>query len=318
MKVSYCNPVHGSYIADPFVLRVGDGYVAYGTRRPGSELGSDGLEFEVLTSTDLVAWEHQGGALLPVGKEYGPDYWAPEVAEVAGVFYLYYSVGDGDTGHHLRVATAGSALGPFTDCGVNLTPTEMFAIDAHPFLDTDGTWYLFYARDRLTGERKGTSIAVDVFEGMTALRGTPTPVLAATADWQLYQRARPIYDQIIDWYTLEGPCVTRHAGRYYLLYSAGSWQQPSYAVAWAVADHPLGPWTEAEGDDAQLLRTAPGHLIGPGHNSLVTTQNGRDILVYHAWDLARERRQMCIDPLDWTERGPTTTGPTWKPTSLDR
>jgi arabinan endo-1,5-alpha-L-arabinosidase len=55
----------------------------------------------------------------------------------------------------------------------------------------------------------------------------------------------------------------------------------------------------------------PGHVRGPGHNSVVTTPAGTDVLVYHAWDEAGENRQMCIDVLEWTPEGPTTPGPSW-------
>lgn len=71
-------------------------------------------------------------------------------------FWLYYSVGFEDRGHHLRVAVSRSPTGPFIDQGVNLSPTERFAIDASPFRDDDGTWYLFHARDVLEGDRVGT------------------------------------------------------------------------------------------------------------------------------------------------------------------
>ena len=87
----------------------------------------------------------------PAAAELGTDYWAPEVVEADGRFWLYYSVGHGDAGHHLRVAVADHPFGPFRDTGVNLTPHEQFAIDPHPFRDDDGTWYLFYARDVLDG-----------------------------------------------------------------------------------------------------------------------------------------------------------------------
>ncbi len=42
----------------------------------------------------------------PVATELGADYWAPEVVEADGRFWLYYSVGHGDHRHQLRVAVA--------------------------------------------------------------------------------------------------------------------------------------------------------------------------------------------------------------------
>ncbi len=310
---SYCNPVYGGYFADPFVLRVGGRYLAYGT---GSVV--DGLVFEVLESADLVDWHRVGGALRPPPSDLGDQCWAPEVAAAGGRFWMYYSVGSSDTAHHLRAAVADQAEGPFVDQGVNLTPGERFAIDPHPFQDADGQWYLFYARDVMDAPRVGTHLAVDRLATMTSLAGDSCGVLAPSADWQLYQRARPMYGGVYDWHTLEGPTVVHRNGRYYCLYSAGSWQNETYTVAWAVADHPLGPWTEPLPDANRLLASVPGHVRGPGHNSVVTTPNGTDVLAYHAWDEAHERRQLWIDRLWWTDQGPRTAGPSWQAQPLPR
>ncbi len=306
-RQTYRNPVYDGYFADPFVLRWGGRYVAYGT---GSVV--DGLVFEVLESPDLVSWTRVGGALEPVADDLGNDYWAPEVVEADGRFWLYYSVGHGDAGHHLRVAVAEHPVGPFVDSGVSLTPGERFAIDPHPFRDTDGTWYLFYARDVLDAGRVGTQLAVDVLPSMTELAGDPRTVLEPSADWQLFQAQRPMYGATYDWYTLEGPNVRRRGDTYYCLYSGGSWQSEAYAVAWASAPSPLGPWTEPPPETGHLLAAVPGQVRGPGHNSIVTTYGGIDMLVYHAWNDTGTKRMLCIDPLEWRTGGPHTPGPSWQ------
>jgi arabinan endo-1,5-alpha-L-arabinosidase len=302
---TYCNPVYDGYFADPFVLRWEDRYVAYGT---GEQV--DGRAFRVLSSSDLVNWTSVGGALDLPPAELGSDYWAPEVVHADGAWWLYYSVGHGDVGHHLRVARASGPLGPFTDTGVNLTPDETFAIDPHPFRDSDGAWYLYYARDVLDAERVGTQLAVAPLASMTTWAGPARTVLAPSADWQIFERQRSIYGRVVDWHTLEGPTVREHGGRYYCLYSGGSYLGEGYGVAWASAEHPLGPWTEPPAAP-RLLATVPGKVRGPGHNSVVTTPGGTDMLVYHAWDEGMSRRWMCIDPLTWSKDGPTTPGPTW-------
>ena len=303
---TYCNPVFDGYLADPYVLRWQDGYVAYGTGPT-----TDGRIFAVLRSPDLVEWTAVGGAMEAPPTELGHDYWAPEVVETGGRFWLYYSVGFGDHRHQLRVAEAGSPLGPFSDTGVNLTPHETFAIDPHPFRDGDGTWYLFYARDVLDAERVGTHLAVAVLPTMTSLEAPATPVLAPTADWQIFQRGRQMYGATYDWHTLEGPSVRRHGDQYYCTYSGGSYLGEGYHVAWAYAPHPLGPWTEPPAGRSRLLATVPNRVRGPGHNSITTTARGTDMLVYHSWNAEGTKRQMCIDPLLWTSEGPVTPGPTW-------
>jgi beta-xylosidase len=317
MSTPYRNPVHDGYFADPFVLRTADRYIAFGT---GRKVG--GHVFEVLASPDLVHWESLGGALeqLPpaLTERLGDNYWAPEVVEAEGRWWMYYSVGVEDTAHSVRVAVADEPTGPYVDCGVDLTPDERFAIDPHPFQDADGTWYLFYARDVLEGPRVGTMLAVDVLTSMTERQGRPRSVLTPSGDWQIFRRGRQMYGQVYDWHTLEGPFVVRRGeGDYVLFYSGGNWEEPTYGVGHAVAEHPLGPWREPPGA-APLLRTVPGHVIGPGHNSVVTGPDGLDVVVYHAWDPAGTARRMCIDPLRWTPEGPLVDGPTWEPTDLAR
>jgi len=292
-------PVHDSYFADPFVLPVAGGYLAYGT---GAVV--QGRPFEVLASPDLRSWTSVGGALTPVDTALGSDYWAPEVAvSDEGLYHLYYSVGHDDRDHHLRVATATDPRGPFTDTGRNLTPGERFAIDPHPFRAPDGQWYLYYAHDVLDGERAGTMLAVDRLVDMTTLAGSATTILRPYADWQVYERDRAMYGSTYDWHTLEGPSVVLRDGTYYCFYSAGSWLNESYAVSWATAPHPLGPWTHSAGPRARLLTTAPG-VVGPGHNSTVVGPDGEREIVYHAWDDAHTARRMFIEPLRWDDDGP--------------
>ncbi|ADV66113.1 glycoside hydrolase family 43 protein [Deinococcus maricopensis] len=310
MNHTYTNPVYPDYFADPFVLRVGDDYYAYGTSgRPQAE----GRAFEVLHSTDLITWRSLGGALDPLDDPHARDYWAPEVAEHGGRFYMYYSAGTGDKGHQLRVAVADAPQGPFRDARVILTPDDPFTIDASPFRDDDGQWYLYYARDFLDGHRVGTALAVSALSDMTTLHGERRTVLRATADWQIYRHNREMYGQIYDWYTLEGPFVVKHGGKYYCFYSGGAWEEPNYGVSYAVADHPMGPWTEPDSDGPTLLRSIPGQVVGPGHNSVVLGPDGHHYLVYHAWDPAKTARRMCLDRIEWTPDGPRTNGPTLTP-----
>ncbi|HET7830763.1 MAG TPA: glycoside hydrolase family 43 protein [Candidatus Limnocylindrales bacterium] len=323
-SVTITNPVAEGYFADPFVMRAGDAWYAYGTGPEGdaADVVHDGA-FEVRRSDDFVTWRRLGFALrtpdLPPPEVPGEHrkWWAPEVAELDGRWYLYYSTGIEDRGHRIRVAVADAPDGPFDDLGLELTPDERFAIDPHPFVDDDGARYLFYARDLLEGERVGTSIAVDRLVTPTRLAGSPVPVLPPSADWQLYRRGRPMYGSVYDWHTLEGPFVRKRLGRYWLLYSGGAWTGDTYAVSWASADRPLGPWTDAGPAIPPLLRST-ADLVGPGHCSVVEGPDGGDWLAYHAWDPALTARRMCLDRIEWTEDGPRTEGPTVSPQVIDR
>ena len=314
---TFTNPVAEGYFADPFAVRHGDTWYAYGTGPDWEPAHHRTAAFEVRRSRDLVHWDSLGPRLripslpLPDDPSERRELWAPEVVEIDGRWWMWYSTGIADRGHQLRVAVAEEPDGMFEDQGVELAPDQPFAIDPDPFRDDDGTWYLYYARDVLEGERVGTSIAVDRMLSPTPLAGRPRAALLPTADWQIFRRGRPIYGATYDWHTLEGPFVRRRHGRYWMLFSGGAWTNASYGVSYAVADDPMGPFVEPDPGPA-LLRTVPG-LVGPGHCSVVEGPDGGDWLVYHAWDEAMTARQMCIERLDWTPDGPRVAGPTAGP-----
>lgn len=293
-------PARTGYFADPFLVRAPDGrYAAYGTQ-PSAD--SEAAVFEVLLSDDLRTWRSAGAALSRVDPGLGDEYWAPEVCWRDGAWWMYYSVGRGIDRHHIRVARSDDIAGPFIDIGVNLTPSESFAIDAHPFRDSDGRWYLFYARDVLQHERPGTHLAVGRLDGPGVLTDV-VPALAPNADWQIYERERAMYGEVLDWHTLEGPSVLERSGRYWMTFSGGAWTGPGYAVSWATAPHPLGPWVHAPKASPPVLATGPT-LIGPGHNSLVVGPDGRDIIAFHSWSGDGRRRELQLAPIAFTDSGP--------------
>jgi GH43 family beta-xylosidase len=314
-------PTYPGYFADPFVWRHDDIWYAVGTGaleahseagRAAEALTAAGTPgvFLLLRSKDFVQWTPVGSALELLPPEFGNTYWAPEIAHAKGQYWMYYSVGREDKAHHIRVAVSKHPEGPYRDTGARVTDpfTCPFAIDGSPFLDEDGEWYLFYARDFLDtadGFRAGTGVVVDRLVDMTKLAGEERVVVRARHDWQRFLSHRIMYGARYDWHTIEGPCVVRREGKYWCLFSAGRWENETYGVDWAAADRIAGPWTYDGGSDgARLLRTIPGEIIGPGHNCVAAGPDGRDSIVYHAWDAAMSARRMFIDPLQWTADGP--------------
>jgi GH43 family beta-xylosidase len=309
----FSNPVYFEYFADPFVWQHQGVYYAIGTgpAEAAGQVEPSSRVFPLLQSQDLMHWQFQGNALARPDAILGDNFWAPEVAYAQGLFYLYYSVGHGDQRHQLRVATSPDPLGPYEDIGQPLTDVKTcpFAIDPSPFQAEDGQWYLFYAQDFLDAEmgvRAGTALVVDRLLTMTQLAGSPNVVLRAKHDWQRFLANRLMYGNTYDWHTLEGPCVRKHGDRYYCFYSGGRWETDSYGVDYGVADQVMGPYSDAGNEQGpRVLRSQPGVKLGPGHNSIVASPDGKtDYIVYHAWDPAMTARRMYIDPLHWTPAGP--------------
>ncbi|MCI0396052.1 MAG: glycoside hydrolase family 43 protein [Chloroflexi bacterium] len=306
---TYLNPVYGRDFPDPFVLKYCGDYWAYGTG-----FWDDGRVFGVLRSRDLVQWSAVGGAMEPL-PGHQSCYWAPEVTYDNGRFYLYYSAGDGNL-MHLRVAVATQPAGPFVDSGRRLT-NEPFAIDAHVFTDEDGRRYLFYATDFLDHSYIGTGAVYDQLLDPYRLAGRPRPVTRACYDWQVYDPHR-VEKGGVRWHTVEGSFVLKRKGRYYHMFSGGNWQNPSYGVGYATSDHLERPneWPQAcDGERVQpILRTAPGQVIGPGHNSVIRGPDNRQLFcVYHRWTPGGSGRRLAIDPLDWAGERLLVLGPSYSP-----
>jgi GH43 family beta-xylosidase len=326
-RPEYQNPLAPLNFPDPAAIKFRGEYFAYATGE-----AVDGRIFPIMTSPDAVHWTFRHGAMPPLPDPAAQEYWAPEVAYHDGLFYLYYAViAFGTPEHHLRVAISASPLGPFEDQGLNMTPDEIFAIDAHPFQDDDGQWYLFYARDYLEPPFVGTGNAVDRLVTMTSLSGHPARVLRPYAEWQLFERQR-VEKGGMDWYTVEGPFTLKRRGQYFCLYSGGCWKDRDYGVAYAVSAVPMGPGglddmsyrDEDNRDGPTLLRTIPGEVIGPGHNSVVKAPNNvAEWMVYHGWPpdpitlgpIGGSGRLLRIDRLEWHAGKPFCAGPTLTPQS---
>ena len=303
-------PVYDGYFADPFVWSHQGVYYAIGTGAREASGHTAGKIFPILQSPDFIHWHLIGDALIAPEASLGDTFWAPAVAYDQGWFYLYYSVGHGDKQHQLRVARSNLPQGPYKDLGSALLDPQQtpFAIDPHPFQDTDGQWYLFYACDFLDCSdqaRAGTALMAARMKSMTQLEQTPHTILRARCDWQRFENPREMYGQVWDWHTLEGPCIVRHDKRYYCFYSGGRWENETYGVDYGVSDSILGPYYD-HGNEAgpRVLRTVRGQVIGPGHNSWIVGPHHNEYLVFHAWDEPMTARRMFIAKLHWTSEGP--------------
>jgi GH43 family beta-xylosidase len=302
---AYLNPVHDRPCPDPFVLKYGGEYWCYCTG-----FRHDGRCFGVLHSRDLVHWRELSGAMEPLPGG-ATCYWAPEVWYENGRFYMYYSVGNEER-MQIRVAVAEHPAGPFSDSGRRLT-TEDFAIDPHVFEDDDGSRYLFYATDFLEHTHIGTGTVYDRMIDLLTLAGQPRPVTRARFEWQVYDPQRAEKGGV-RWYTVEGPCVLKHKGRYYQMFSGGNWKNVTYGVSYAMSQSMENPHEWRQVCDGErvlpILRTLPGLVVGPGHNSVVRGPDNQQLFcIYHLWSPTGGDRVLAIDRLDWAGDRMMVLGP---------
>lgn len=240
-------------LADPFIMLYRGVYYAYGT---GSDNG-----IPVYTSDDLKCWEKKAALALDKKDSWGDKwFWAPEVYEVNGTFYMYYSADE-----HICVATAASPAGPFRQQVKAPIIADEKCIDHSLFIDTDGTPYLFFCRFN-----DGLNVWMAELESdLTTLRSaTLRPCIHTSQPWeQVWPRVN------------EGPFVIKHAGVYYLTYSANSYESPFYGIGCAVTTDLQGDWRKYEHNP---LLQKPEGLVGTGHHCIFTDKEGRLRLAFHA------------------------------------
>lgn len=295
---TYCNPLDVE-IADPFVLKHDGTYYLYGTSR-----ARDG--FEVWSSKDLVRWQQHGFAYRKTDGQWPRNmFWAAECFEHKGKFYLHGSaVGDTADRHRLMLAVADSPLGPFKLLAAPWVDPGYCAIDGHIFKDTDGKLYLFYVRD--ARENKFSAIYVRrLSDDLLSFEGEPAECAKPEQRWE---------GTLIN----EGPFVMKHGDTYFMMYSGNGATDTWYAVGYATARSPMGPWTKF--DKNPILRRTK-EVSGPGHHSVIDSPDGKEMfIVYHTHQQPKKpwwNRQLAIDRMQFVETPDgvqmKVNGPTWTP-----
>jgi GH43 family beta-xylosidase len=272
--------------ADPHVVVVGDMVWMYvtGYKEPTLLYG--------YSSTDLQHWERHGPILkaedIPWFYDDGEKdrrLWAPCIIEKEGRWLLYFSVGP-------QRSTAPSRIG----VAVGTNPAGPFkAMDA-PLL-TGGAG--FEAIDPMVFVDASTGVAY-LYAGGSA--GAVLRIYELSGDWTAL--GREIKVETPPHFT-EAPYMHERHGRYYLSYSSGDFRTAGYAVHYALADSPTGPWHY----QGIVLESSKEHK-GPGHHSILHDQaRDQDFIVYHRWNHQKAAesyhaaRQIAIDRLSYGEEG---------------
>ncbi len=264
---TYVNPViDDDGLADPDVLLHQGTYYLYPT--------GDNTGYHVYTSKDLVHWTPGPRVFAPGGRSvWAPDVW---VDPDGGTVYLYYTAAQ-----RIGVASADRPDGEFRERG---TLVEN-AIDAHLFRDDDGRLYLYYV------QFPGFRISVQRMKTPVEKEGEPVELLHPTEPWEK-----------AGGHVTEGPFLLKQGGTYYLLYSGSPADMTDYAVGYATATSPAGPFTKHPGNP--IIHRADG-VFGPGHGSVIRDARGDLWHVYHQKrdDAKGWARFICIDPLRFDEQG---------------
>ncbi len=239
-------------------------------------------------STDFVHWKLKPLSLPGIWPK--QPLWAPSVCKHPknNKYYLLYAIGDGT-----YIASSDSPLGPWTNATAGETASsaalyrtgEMWGssdwFDAQFFIDTN-TVYMTFGGGGKCGIAK---LAFDTGGRASIDNGDPRMTDGSA---HKFKQLGGLTNY------LEGSCMFKKDGNYFLTYSNSACQ--NYNVRFAVATSPLGPFAASSG--IILQRSNADHILGPGHNSILE-YNGSWYIVYHRqhYNYVDVKRQICIDRL---------------------
>lgn len=287
---TYANPVEAGDFPDPSVIRVGRDYWASATTSEWAP------EFPILHSRDLVNWEVVGAVFQRRPDWAVGSFWAPEISQDRGRFFVYYVARKKGGPLCAAVASASRPQGPYRDHGP-LVCQEVGSIDPFPVTDENGHRYLLWKEDGNSVSKPTPIWAQRLSADGTRLVGERRELFHNDQPWEKHPTL-PYGDLV------EGPAVVRRNGWFYLFYSGNFCcaRECDYKVGVARSRKLLGPW---EKHPKPLMETNADWRC-PGHGTVVEDERGRTWFLYHAYrqnDFVYVGRQALLDEVVWGADG---------------
>lgn len=279
------NPLFQGWYADPEAVVFNKEYWIYPTY---SAKYSEQVFFDAFSSTDLLQWTKHSRILDTVDVKWARRaVWAPAIVKKGGRYFLFFGANDIQNNNEqggIGVAVADKPEGSFKDYLGKPLIDKFYngaqPIDQFVFRDKDGQYYIIYGGWRHCNIAKLKSD----FTG-----------LEPYADGTTFKEITPKG-------YVEGPFMFMRNGKYYFMWSEGGWTGPDYAVAYAVADTPFGPFERV----GRILQQDAAIATGAGHHSVIQAAKDQWYIVYHRRPLGdREgnHRVTCIDKMFFDEAG---------------
>jgi beta-xylosidase len=164
---------------------------------------------------------------------------------------------------------------------------EVGSIDAAAVTDENGVRHLVWKEDGNSRKRPTPLWAQPLSPDGTRLVGEPVEIMRNDQPWEGA--------------LVEGPFFVRRGPWFYMFYSGNACcgRACNYALGVARSRKLLGPW---EKNPANPILRGNTHWKCPGHGSIVSNADGRDFLLYHAYnprDSVYVGRQALLDRVDW-------------------
>lgn len=274
--------------ADPWVYKHSDGYYYFTASVPEYdriELRRSATLEGLRDARPVVAWRKYETGMLSA------NIWAPEIHYIQGKWYIYFAAArttetqDGLFDHRmyaLENESANPLEGQWIEKGQIKTAWESFALDATTFEHQGSLYYVWAQKDpQIEGN---SNLYISKMSNPWTLSGQQVMISTPEYPWE-----------IIGFRVNEGASVLKRNGWIFISYSASATDH-NYCMGLLYADESsdlLNPasWTKLPVPVFQTNEETGQY--GPGHNSFTVSEDGQDVLIYHA----RNYKEITGDPL---------------------
>jgi len=279
-------------IRDPFILKHDGLYFMYGSTDKNI-WNSRGTGFDVYTSRDLFEWEGPGPVYRPPADYWGThEFWAPEVYEYQGAFYMFASFAGEACRRGTAVLRAEQPGGPFIPWSAGpVTPHDWLSLDGTLFVDSSDKPWIIFCHEWIQ-IKDGTICAAKLSDDLSKAVSEPAELFKSSdAVWsrEAFSPGNNVRGYVTDGcfpYTLK-------SGRLLLIWSCIG--EGGYCLGYAVSDSGSlkGPWRQAE---------APLFEEDGGHGMIFRTYNEKLMLALHRPNNTPNERAVFIE-IEETEDG---------------
>lgn len=278
-------------IRDPFVLPINDQqkYYLYGST--DKNIWGKGTGFDAYWSHDLASWEGPFPVFRPSSDFYADtNFWAPEVYEYNGCFYMFATFRRRDNGLlGTAVLASDELLGPFAPHSDGpVTPEKWSSLDGSLYVDEEKKpWMVFCHEWQQTGD--GEVCAVKLSNDLA--RAVSEPVIlfrASEAPWTTPYVSQRYPDQAN--YVTDGPYLFHSSsGSLYMLWASFIDNTYALGIAQSATGLVTGPWTHAD----EALYQNDG-----GHGMVFRSFDGRLLLTIHTPNRTPDERPVFVELIE--------------------
>lgn len=280
------------YRADPYVYRHLDGTYYFTASVPEYDrivLRSCKSLKGLPEAPEHIIWKkHEEGIMAS-------HIWAPELHYLDGKWYIYFAAGEKENVWDIRpyvLECRGDPInGVWTEMGkmqcadTDLFSFRSFSLDATVFESNEKRFFVW--AEKVGVGRQISNLYIAEMESPIKLKTAQILLTTPDYDWER-----------VDFWVNEAPAVLQKQDRIFVTYSASS-TGSFYCIGMLTAnrnDDLLDPasWKKAR---FPVVKSDPEKAIfGPGHNCFTLSEEGKDLMIYHARQYEKTSGNPLYDP----------------------